>query len=89
MQSQSHGQIERCILSLNQLIALYADDDTKIADSLIKLSIHITTQKTQGYSPFEILRGYNLSGNLLQDTEPVQHPADYVVWLRAFTCHTV
>jgi hypothetical protein len=88
MQSQSHGQIERCILSLNQLIALYADDDTKIADSLpiIELSLRISTQKTHGYSPFEILRGYtptlNLSGNLLEDNEPIQHPADYIVWLK-------
>ena len=88
MQSQSHGQIERCILSLNQLIALYADDDTKIADSLplIELSLRISTQKSQGYSPFEILRGFtptlNLSGNLLADNEPVKHPDDYIVWLK-------
>jgi hypothetical protein len=88
MQSQSHGQIERCILSLNQLIALYAEDDTKIADSLplIELSLRISTQKSQGYSPFEILRGYtptlNLSGNLLEDTEPVKHPVDYIAWLK-------
>ena len=87
LHAQSHGAVERCIQSLNQLIALYATDDTQIADCLplAELSHRISVQKPHGYSAFEIARGYiprlNLTGNVLDD-EPIKSHPEYMSWLR-------
>ena len=87
-QAQSHGVVENCILQLNRLIPLYADNDRDISDvlPLIELVSRITISKPRSYSPYQILRGFQpklqLIGDVLSRDEPVLSQHEYVQWLK-------
>jgi hypothetical protein len=85
---RSHGLVEGVFSQLAKWIKAFADTDSQIADviPLIELVQHISVSRTLGYSPFQILRGYQPDIHLL--TESVQtsdqqavDPEHYVEWL--------
>ena len=87
-QPQSHGIVEQCVGQLNKLINLYVKDDRDIADYLPFLEVvqRVTVSKSRGYSPYEILRGFQpslkLSNNLLDNITPQLTRNEYVTFLR-------
>jgi transposase InsO family protein len=85
---RSHGLVEGVFSQLAKWIKAFADTDSQIADviPLIELVQHVSVSRTLGYSPFQILRGYQPDIHLF--TESVQasgqqavDPDHYVEWL--------
>ena len=85
----SHGLVEQQIAQLSKAITLYCSSDLEIPQALPLLELHarISVQNGLGFSPFEILKGYQPSMNLpeIDETElkaPVKSHEEYITWLK-------
>jgi ribonuclease HI len=85
---RSHGLVEGVFSQLAKWIKAFADTDSQIVDiiPLIELVQHISVSRTLGYSPFQILRGYQpdihlLSGSVQSSDQRIVDPERYVEWL--------
>jgi hypothetical protein len=66
---RSHGLVEGIFSQLSKWIKAFADTDSQIPDviPLIELVQHISVSRTLGYSPFQILRGFQPDIHLLTE----------------------
>jgi transposase InsO family protein len=85
---RSHGLVEGVFSQLAKWIKAFADTDSQIADviPLIELVQHVSVSRTLGYSPFQILRGYQPDIHLLTESmqtsgQQAVDPEHYVEWL--------
>jgi hypothetical protein len=85
---RSHGLVEGVFSQLAKWIKAFADTDSQIADviPLIELVQHVSVSRTLGYSPFQILRGYQpdihlFTGAVQAADQQVGDPQHYVEWL--------
>jgi transposase InsO family protein len=85
---RSHGLVEGVFSQLAKWIKAFADTDSQIADviPLTELVQHVSVSRTLGYSPFQILRGYQPDIHLLTGAgqaadQQAGDPQHYVEWL--------
>jgi hypothetical protein len=85
---RSHGLVEGIFSQLSKWIKAFADTDSQIPDiiPLIELVQHISVSRTLGYSPFQILRGFQPDIHLLTESmqtsdQQAVDPEQYVEWL--------
>jgi hypothetical protein len=85
---QSHGPVEANIKQMSVLINLLAEDDTQIPQilPLAEMMSRLSISKPRGYSPYEMIYGFQpdlgLFGKMIQKSEPVPTVHEYVTRLQ-------